>query len=51
MKPNVAWLLAGVLVVGRQPGMEPGMYVCSAGPRIREVKKHDIRVVDAPPAR
>lgn len=107
MKPNVARLLAGVLIVGgltpalgagladmikvevvtdvRQPGMEPGMYVCSAGhlhirgtvrnladvtagqitlagkaldangkvagPRIREVKKHDVRVVDAPPAR
>jgi len=41
MKPNVAWLLPGVLVVG---GLTPG-------PRIREVKKHDIRVVDAPPAR
>ncbi len=53
MKANVAWLIAGLLVLGgfsgavaaglaekvkvevdaseRQPGMEPGMYVCAGG--------------------
>ena len=40
MKRNPAWLMAGLVVFGS----------FTSGPRIQQVKKHEIRAVDAPAA-